>query len=331
MKNILITGAEGFIGSHLTELLVRHGYNVKSFVFYNSFNSYGWLENSEKKIIDSLEIITGDIRDYGLIEEVSKNVDCIINLAALIGIPYSYKSPESYLQTNTIGAMNIFQAAKKNNVEKIIHTSTSEVYGTPKKTPIKENFLINAQSPYAASKIAADQVALSFYKSFNLPITILRPFNTYGPRQSARAIIPTVITQNLKSKNLKLGNLNPTREFNYVEDTIQAFRLAIKNKECVGEIINIGNGFDISIKKLVLMTNKLMNKKNKIIIEKKRKRVDASEVMKLKSCNKKAIKILKWKPKYSGVKGLENGLKKTIEWFSNEENLKFYKFNKYNI
>ena len=331
MKNILITGAEGFIRSHLTELLVRRGYNVKSFVFYNSFNSYGWLENSEKKIIDSLEIITGDIRDYGLIEEVSKNVDCIINLAALIGIPYSYKSPDSYLQTNTIGAMNIFQAAKKNNIEKIIHTSTSEVYGTPKKTPIKESFLINAQSPYAASKIAADQIALSFYKSYNLPITILRPFNTYGPRQSARAIIPTIITQNLKSKNLKLGNLDPTREFNYVEDTIEAFRLAISNKKCVGEIINVGNGFDISIKKLVLMTNKLMNKKNKIIIEKIRKRVVASEVMKLKSCNKKAIKILKWTPKYSGIKGLENGLKKTIEWFSDKENLKFYKFKKYNI
>ncbi len=331
MKNILVTGSEGFIGSHLVELLVKKEYNVKAFVFYNSFNNYGWLENIDKKILSNLEVITGDIRDYSLVEQACKKVDCVINLAALIGIPYSYKSPDSYIKTNTMGAMNIFEAAKKNNIHKIIHTSTSEVYGTPKKVPIKENFLINAQSPYAASKIAADQIAISFYKSFNLPVTVLRPFNTYGPRQSARAVIPTIITQILKSKKLKLGNLDPTREFNYIDDTISAFELAIKNKKCVGEIINIGNGYDISIRKLVQITSKLLNKKNKIQIDEKRIRVKNSEVMKLKSSNTKAKKLLNWKPKYSGIGGLKKGLQKTINWFSNEDNLKYYKFEKYNI
>lgn len=331
VKKILITGADGFIGSHLTENLVKNGYDVTAFVYYNSFNSWGWIEDINPKVLKNIKIITGDIRDYQSIYNASKKIDCIINLAALIGIPYSYSSPDSYIQTNIIGTSNMLNASLKNNVTKIIHTSTSEVYGTPKKLPIDESSNLNAQSPYAATKVAADQLALSYHKSFDLPVAILRPFNTYGPRQSARAIIPTIISQLIENKLVKIGNLKPTREFNYIDDTVNAFRLGIENKKIIGEIINIGNGFNVSVKELGELIAKKLNKKFKFKIEKSRIRKSQTEVENLKANNKKAKRLLKWEPKYGKFKGLNKGLEKTIKWFSNPDNKKKFKNNIYNV
>ena len=328
---ILVTGADGFIGSHVCESLVKSGYDVTAFVFYNSFNSWGWLDNIDIKIKKNLRIINGDIRDHDLIYNSTKKIDCIIHLAALISIPYSYNTPESFIQTNILGTYNILNSSFKNNVSKIIHTSTSEVYGTVKKLPISESGSLNAQSPYAASKISADQIALSYYKSYDLPVTILRPFNTFGPRQSARAIIPNIITQINSRKKIQLGNIKPKREFNYIDDTVDAFKLSLFNKKIIGEVINIGNGYNISILDLFNKISKIMNKKSKIQINKERIRKVESEVMNLKANNQKAKKLLNWRPKYSGKKGLESGLKKTIQWFSKSENLKFYKHDIYNI
>ena len=329
--NIFITGSEGFIGSHLTESLVKKGHNVKCLVLYNSFNSWGWLDHINKNIKKNIEVITGDVRDEYLIRNIVKQkTDVVINLAALIGIPYSYRASKSYLDTNVYGLLNILNSAKNSNVKKIIHTSTSEVYGTPKFIPISEDHPISGQSPYAASKIAADQIALSYEKSFNLPITILRPFNTFGPRQSARALIPTIITQILKEKNLKLGSLYPTRDFTYVEDTVTGFINSINNKKNIGEIINIGSGFEISIKELANKISKLMSKK--IVIKKHNLRIRPkhSEVKRLLASTKKAKKIINWNPKFSNKRGFEEGLKKTIEWFSNSKNLKLYKTEVFN-
>jgi len=329
--NIFITGSEGFIGSHLTESLVKKGHNVKCLVLYNSLNSWGWLDHINKNIKKNIEVITGDVRDEYLIRNIiKKKTDVVINLAALIGIPYSYRASKSYLDTNVYGLLNILNAARDSNVKKIIHTSTSEVYGTPKFIPISEDHPISGQSPYAASKIAADQLALSYEKSFNLPVAILRPFNTFGPRQSARAIIPTIITQILKEKILKLGSLFPTRDFTYVEDTVTGFINSINNNKNIGEIINIGSGFEISIKELANKISKLMNKK--IIIKKHNLRIRPknSEVKRLLASTKKAKKLISWKPKFSNKKGLEEGLIKTIEWFSDTKNLKLYKTEVFN-
>ena len=329
--NIFITGADGFIGSHLTEKLIRKGYNVKSLVLYNSFNSWGWLDHCSLDIKKELEIITGDVRDEYLMRKIiNKKIDVVINLAALIGIPYSYRAAKSYIDTNVYGLLNILNAARDSNVKKIIHTSTSEVYGTPQFVPITENHPIIGQSPYSASKIAADQIALSYEKSFKLPITILRPFNTYGPRQSARAVIPTIIVQLLKEKNLKLGSLFPTRDFTYIEDTVDGFVNSIKNKKNIGEIINIGSGFEISIKELVKKIAKLMGKKIFLKSENSRIRPKDSEVKRLFASTKKAKKILKWKPKFSKKNGFEKGLLKTIDWFSNSKNIKLYKTDIFN-
>lgn len=329
--NIFVTGSEGFIGSHLTEQLVKKGHNVKSLVLYNSLNSWGWLEHVDKKIKNELEIITGDVRDEFFIKNIiKKKIDVVINLAALIGIPYSYRAAKSYFDTNVNGLINILNASRDSNVKKIIHTSTSEVYGSPKFVPITENHPVSGQSPYAASKIAADQVALSYEKSFNLPITILRPFNTFGPRQSARAIIPTIITQTLKGENIKLGSLFPTRDFTYVDDTVSAFINSIKNKKNIGEVINVGSGYEISIKRLVNIISQLMGKKIKIKKEKLRVRPKNSEVLRLLASTKKAKKLINWKPKFSNINGLRNGLSKTISWFSKFENLKIYKTNIFN-
>ncbi len=329
--NIFITGADGFIGSHLTEKLIRKGYNVKSLVLYNSFNSWGWLDHCSLDIKKELEIITGDVRDEYLMRKIiNKKIDVVINLAALIGIPYSYRAAKSYIDTNVYGLLNILNAARDSNVKKIIHTSTSEVYGTPQFVPITENHPIIGQSPYSASKIAADQIALSYEKSFKLPITILRPFNTYGPRQSARAVIPTIIAQLLKEKNLKLGSLFPTRDFTYIEDTVDGFVSSIKNKKNIGEIINIGSGFEISIKELVIKIAKLMGKKFILKSENSRIRPKDSEVKRLFASTKKAKKILKWKPKFSKKIGFEKGLLKTIDWFSDSKNIKLYKTDIFN-
>ena len=319
MKRILVTGADGFIGSHLVETLVKKNYKVKALVYYNSFNSFGWLDKIDNKIKNKIEVISGDIRDINIIKSSLKNCQCVINLAALIGIPYSYFSPKSYYDTNVDGTLNILQAAKDLKIKKIIHTSTSEVYGTPEYLPIDETHRVNAQSPYAASKISADQLALSFYQSFSTPVSIIRPFNTFGPRQSARAIIPTIILQILSGKKkIKLGNLYSTRDLSFIDDTVDGFIAMIK-KNTFGEIINLGTGYDVSIKKLVMLIAKAMSVKVEILIDKKRVRPKRSEVERLRSNNKKAKKILNWRPKYLNEEGLIKGLSKTIDWFSKKE------------
>ena len=331
MKKIFLTGADGFIGSHLLERLVKEKYKVKALVYYNSFNNHGWLDTVDSNIKKKVEIITGDIRDEKIIRDSINSCDKIIHLAALIGIPYSYVSPKSYIDTNIYGTFNLLQAAKDFKTKQIIHTSTSEVYGTPKYLPIDESHPVNGQSPYSASKIGSDHLALSFYQSFNTPVSILRPFNTFGPRQSARAIIPTVILQILSGKKkIKLGNTHSTRDFSFIDDTVDGFIAALK-KNTSGEIINLGNGFDISIKDLAKLIAREMSVKIEIITDKKRVRPKKSEVDKLRSNNNKAKKILRWQPKYKHKKGLIKGLAKTIEWFSKKENLENYKSNLYNI
>lgn len=328
---VFVTGSDGFIGSHLVEKLIKLGHKVKAFTFYNSRGSNGWLDVLDKKLLKDLEIISGDIRDYSFLEKKIKNIDAVFHLAALIAIPYSYVSPKSYIDTNITGTYNILKSSQKNNVSKIIITSTSEVYGTAQTVPIKEDHSLNAQSPYAATKIAADQLALSFYKSFDLPVTILRPFNTYGPRQSARAIIPTIISQLFnKNKLIKIGNLTPTRDFTYVEDTVEAFVLALK-KNSFGEVINIGNQFEISIKDILNIFKKDFGFDFKIVIDKKRIRSNKSEVFRLLASDFKAKTLLHWKPKYQGIVGFKKGLEKTVEWFNNPENLRLYNPDIYNI
>tara|TARA_B100000963_G_scaffold269345_1_gene237489 strand:- start:5021 stop:6025 length:1005 start_codon:yes stop_codon:yes gene_type:complete len=332
-NKILITGADGFIGSHLTEQLVLKGFEVKAFVYYNSQNSWGWLDDSEKKIKSQIEVVAGDIRDYECVKSAVKGCDYIFNLASLIGIPYSYKSPSSYIDTNIKGIMNLMNAAKEKSISKIIHTSTSEVYGTAKFVPMTEKHQLSAQSPYAASKIGADQLAISYYKSFNLPVSILRPFNTYGPRQSLRAIIPTIITQFLdhKLKRIKIGNVHVTRDFNYIDDTVNAFISAIKAKNIIGETINIGSGKETSIKDLLKIVSKITSRKKAFIREKVRIRNKNTEVDRLCASNLKAKKLLGWKPKFHSKLGFESSLKKTISWFEKKENIKKFKTNIYNI
>ena len=328
---IFVTGADGFIGSHLVERLIKLGHKVKAFTFYNFRGSNGWLDGIEKKLLKDLNIISGDIRDYNFLEKQTKGFDVIYHLAALIAIPYSYYSPQSYIDTNITGTYNILKSSQKNNIPKIIITSTSEVYGTAQTVPIKENHPLNAQSPYAATKIAADQLALSFYRSFDLPVTILRPFNTYGPRQSARAVIPTIISQLVsKNKFLRMGNLKPTRDFTYVEDTVEAFILALK-KNILGEIINIGNKFEISIEDILDIFKKDFNYDFKVVIDQNRVRSKKSEVFRLLASDLKAKKLLQWKPRYQGIVGFKKGLEKTIEWFNNPDNIRFYKSGIYNI
>ena len=331
MKKIFITGSEGFIGSHLVELLVRKKYRVKALVQYNSFNSWGWLDNLDEHILKKVDVVLGDVRDLNEMIYNTKNQDVIIHLAALIGIPYSYVSPKNYIETNCVGTLNVMQAAKINKIKKIIHTSTSEVYGTAKYVPIDENHPLNAQSPYSASKISADHIAQSFYNSFNLPVVTLRPFNAFGPRQSLRAIIPTIMGQAINEKKIKVGNLKPTRDFNFVEDIANGFYMALKskNKKIFGEVINLGTGYEISIKNLLDIIKKISNKNLLFKVENKRLRFSKSEVYRLKASNKKAMKLIGWKPKYSGYKGLFKALQLTYNWY--EKNKEYFKSNLYNI
>ncbi len=331
-KKILVTGAGGFIGSHVTECLVKQGYKVKAFVEYNSFNSWGWLDFVSKDILSEVEIFSGDVRDPFGVKKAMESCSKVLHLAALIGIPYSYHSPESYLETNVKGTLNIVQAARDLGIERVIHTSTSEVYGTAQYVPIDEKHPLQPQSPYSASKIAADQMALSYYHSFELPVSIIRPFNTYGPRQSARAIIPTVITQISHGMNeIKLGSLEPTRDFTYVLDTAEAFVKALDAPDIIGKTINLGTNFEISIASLVQMIAKIMNADINVIADTERVRPKNSEVERLWSDNTLAKKLLEWKPQFSDTEGLRKGLEKTIAWFSDPINQKMYKPGIYNL
>lgn len=328
---VLITGAEGFIGSHLVDKLIKSKIKVRAFILYNSFNDWGWLNSYSKKNSKYFEHFLGNLTNYKSVLNSMKGCTHVIHLGALIAIPYSYKSAHEYIGTNVDGTLNVLEAAKDLKVKKIIHTSTSEVYGSAKKVPITELHQINPQSPYAASKAAADNIVNSYYKSFNMPIITLRPFNNFGPRQSLRAIIPTIITQVIKNKSMiKLGNVNSTRDFTFVDDTTDAFLLALNNKKCIGQTLNIGNNFEISIKDIFKETLKISNKKIKLIIDKKRLRPKNSEVDRLYSSNLKAKKILNWKPKYNGIKGFKSALKETYRWYLNKENIKFFKTNIYN-
>ncbi|SDD80292.1 NAD-dependent 4,6-dehydratase LegB [Sporomusa acidovorans] len=331
-KKILVTGADGFIGSHLTEELVRQGHEVRAFVFYNSFNSWGWLDYSEKSIKDSLDIFAGDIRDPHGVKTAMQGCDIVLHLAALIAIPYSYHSPDSYVDTNIKGTLNILQAARELEVEKIVHTSTSEVYGTAKYVPIDENHPLQGQSPYSATKIGADQMAMAFFRSFRTPVAIIRPFNTYGPRQSARAVIPTIITQIANGiNNIKLGALHPTRDFNYIKDTVSGFLAVAASEQSVGEVINIGSNYEISIGETVEVIAEAMKTKVNIISDDMRVRPDKSEVERLWADNAKAFNLTGWKPQYAGKDGFKRGIQETIAWFTNPTNLKQYKADIYNI
>lgn len=331
-KKILVTGADGFIGSHLTEELVRRGYNVKAFVYYNSFNSYGWLDSTESQIKNNIEFFSGDIRDPYGVKTAMKGCDIVMHLAALIAIPYSYHSPDTYVDTNVKGTLNVVQAAKELGVSKVVHTSTSEVYGTARYVPITEEHPLQGQSPYSASKIGADQMAMSFYSSFNTPVSIIRPFNTYGPRQSARAVIPTIITQILDgATSIKLGAIHPTRDFNYVADTVNGFISIANSDRSNGEVINIGSNYEISIGETGHLIADIMDKKVDFITDEVRLRPEKSEVERLWADNSKAEKLLDWKPIYAGKEGLRRGLTETINWFSKPENRIGYKSGIYNI
>jgi NAD dependent epimerase/dehydratase len=331
-KKILVTGADGFIGSHLTEYLLSKGYDVRAFVYYNSFGSWGWLDHVPKYIKDNLDVFSGDIRDPHGVKNALKGCSVVMHLAALIGIPYSYHSPDAYVDTNIRGTLNIVQAARELDVEKIVHTSTSEVYGTAQFIPITELHPLQGQSPYSASKIGADQIAMSFYSSFGIPVSIIRPFNTFGPRQSARAIIPTVITQIANGHRLiKLGALHPTRDFTYVQDTVRGFEAMAVADKAVGEIINIGSNYEISMQNTAQLIAEVMNATVDFTQEEKRLRPKKSEVERLWADNQKAKKLLNWEPNYIGVDGFKRALLETIPWFIKSDNLARYKANIYNI
>lgn len=326
MKKVLVTGADGFIGSHLVETLIDKGYDVRAFVYYNSFNNWGWLDTFSKDKLNKIEIFSGDIRDPNGVREAMKGIDIVYHLAALIAIPFSYHSPDSYVDTNIKGTLNVLQAARQLHTERILVTSTSEVYGTAQYVPIDENHPFQGQSPYSATKIGADRIAESFYRSFNLPVSIVRPFNTYGPRQSARAVIPTIITQLLAGKTeIKLGSLTPTRDFNYVKDTANGFVAIAESNQTIGEEINIATQHEISIGELASELIKQINPKATIVCEDERLRPEKSEVNRLLGSNEKIKMLTNWRPQYS----FSEGLAETIEFF--KHNLDKYKIDIYNI
>jgi dTDP-glucose 4,6-dehydratase len=324
-KRVLVTGAGGFIGSHLVETLLELSAEVRAFVHYNSRNDWGLIEELSPEIKKNISIISADLRDYHAVEQATKRVDIIFHLGALIGIPYSIVFPNDVIETNVIGTLNILKASLKSNVPKIIHTSTSEVYGTAQYTPIDENHPLNPQSPYAASKIAADKLAESFHRSYDLPISILRPFNTFGPRQSLRAIIPTIIAQLLQNKKVVVGNLKPSRDFTFVSDTVSGFIMLANKTGVEGNTFNLGTGKDITINDLILLISNLIGLIAEIEVDEQRLRGNQSEVMRLISDNSKASKILGWKPKFS----LEDGLRSTIDWLKEKKN--FGKYSIFNI
>lgn len=331
-KKILITGADGFIGSHLTEALVRQGHDVRAFVMYNSLNSWGWLDNADPEIRKNLDVFSGDIRDPFGVKKAMEDCGVVIHLAALIAIPYSYHSPATYVDTNIKGTLNVLHAARELGVSKIVHTSTSEVYGTARFVPITEDHPLQGQSPYSASKIGADQLAYSFFTSFGSPVTIVRPFNTYGPRQSARAVIPTIITQIASGqRTIKLGAISPTRDFNFVTDTVNGFIKAATSGVGFGEVVNFGSNFEISIGDAAQLIAEVMGVKIEIETDEVRIRPAASEVERLWADNEKARRLFDWKPLYGGREGFRRGLIETVNWFSDAKNLNAYKADRYNV
>ena len=328
----MVTGADGFIGSHLTEELVRRGCNVKAFVLYNSFNSWGWLDHSPEEIKRNIDVFAGDVRDPHGVKNAMVDCDIVFHLAALIAIPYSYHSPDTYVDTNVKGTLNIVQAAREHEIEKVIHTSTSEVYGTAQFVPIDETHPLQGQSPYSASKIGADQIAMSFYNSFETPVCIIRPFNTFGPRQSARAVIPTIITQIASGRReIKLGSLHPTRDFSYVQDTVKGFIAIAESEKTVGEVVNVGSDFEVAIGDTAEMIAETMGVNIEITTDDQRLRPDNSEVERLWADNTKAKQLTEWNPEYSGEAGFKKGLAKTVDWFGNPGNLGLYKSGIYNL
>ena len=329
---ILVTGADGFIGSHLTEALVRSGYKVRAFVYYNSFNSWGWLDQCADDVKGQFEVFAGDIRDPHGVKEAMKGCDVVLHLAALIAIPFSYHSPDTYVDTNIKGTLNVLQAARELGIKRIIHTSTSEVYGTAQFVPITEKHPLQGLSPYSATKIAADQLAHSFHSSFDLPVVTIRPFNTYGPRQSARAVIPTIITQIANgSRTIKLGATTPTRDFSYVQDTVSGFIAALTSDGGLGEVINLGSNFEISIGDTAQLIAETMDATIEIISDEVRMRPENSEVERLWADNTRAKEIFDWRPAYTGRDGFKRGLAETIDWFTKPENLRGYKSEIYNL
>lgn len=327
-KKILVTGADGFIGSHLVQRLLEEGCEVKAFVFYNSFNSWGWLDTFPHDQLEQIEIFCGDIRDPNGVRNAVRDVDIVCHLAALIAIPFSYHSPDSYIDTNIKGTMNVLQAGRDSNIERIIVTSTSEVYGTARYAPIDEHHPVQGQSPYSATKIAADKISESFFRSFDLPVTVARPFNTYGPRQSARAILPTIIIQLLTGKkHIKLGSLNPLRDLNYVRDTCDGFIEIIRSDKTIGEEINICSGKEVSMGELTRMLVDKINPEAEVLSDSRRIRPAKSEVVRLIGNNAKIKKLTNWRPRHS----LESGLEETIAWFRQDDNLRKYKPELYNV
>ena len=331
-STILITGADGFIGSHLTEALVRQGYKVRAFVLYNSLNSWGWLDHCAEDLKGQFEIFAGDIRDPHGVKEAMKGCAAVLHLAALIAIPYSYHSPDTYVDTNVKGTLNVLQAARELGVKRLVHTSTSEVYGTARFVPITEEHPLLGQSPYSATKIAADQLAYSFFASFGLPVVIVRPFNTFGPRQSARAVIPTIITQIANGqRKIKLGAASPTRDFSYVTDTVAGFIAALESRKGIGEVINLGSNFEISIGDAAHAIANAMGTSIEILTDEQRLRPEKSEVQRLWADNSKVKQLFGWQPSYDGLEGFKRGLAETVMWFKQSNNLRNYKNDIYNL
>lgn len=332
MGKILVTGADGFIGSHLTEMLVRDGYDTRAFVMYNSLNSWGWLDRAPKELAGQFEVVAGDIRDPHGVADAMKGVDIVLHLAALIAIPFSYHSPDAYVQTNVTGTLNVLQAARRLGTSRVVSTSTSETYGTAQFVPMTEEHPLNAQSPYAATKVGADQMALSFHRSFDLPVTVLRPFNTYGPRQSARAVIPTIISQIAAgARQIKLGSLTPTRDFTFVRDTARGFIQAMQCDAAVGSVTNIGSGFEISIGDTVGAIAEAIGVEVEVVQDESRMRPQASEVERLFAGTDKAKDLFGWCPEFGGRNGFVRGLAETASWFQDPANLAAYKTDQYNI
>ena len=329
---VLVTGADGFIGSHLVEALVARGIDVRAFVFYNSFNSWGWLDRADPALRKDLDVFAGDIRDPHGVRSAMQGCDAVLHLAALIAIPFSYHSPDSYVDTNVKGTLNVMQAARELGVSRVVHTSTSEVYGTARFVPITEEHPLQGQSPYSATKIAADQLAYSFFASFGVPVVIARPFNTYGPRQSARAVIPTIITQLASgAREIKLGAVTPTRDFSFVADTVSAFIAVLQSQAGEGEVVNFGSNFEVSVGDTARLIAEVMGRDISIVSDEVRLRPKNSEVERLWSDNTKAQRIFGWAPSYAGREGFKRGLKETAEWFTSPGNLAGYRADRYNV